>query len=54
MNASKDEIIFTKVLTKYSTEYNNYLLLGDLCEKLLIDTKDLSFYFSICFIFKKK
>jgi hypothetical protein len=54
MNASKDEIIFTKVLTKYSTEYNNYLFLGDLCEKLLIDTKDLFFLFQYLFYLQEK
>ena len=38
-------IRFTKVLTKYSTEYNNMLFLNDLCEKLQMDRKDLLGYF---------
>jgi len=35
------EIRFTKVLTKYSTEYNNSLFIQKLCQKLNIDKKDL-------------
>ena len=35
------EIRFTKVLTKYSTEYNNSLFIQKLCQKLTIDKKDL-------------
>jgi len=39
------EIRFTKVLTKYSTEYNNYLFLQYLCNQLNIDKKDLILFF---------
>jgi len=35
------EVRFTKVLTKYSTEYNNSLFIQKLCQKLIIDKKDL-------------
>jgi SpoVK/Ycf46/Vps4 family AAA+-type ATPase len=41
----KDEIEFTKVLTKYSTEYNNQLFLQSLCQKLNLDKKDLLSFF---------
>jgi len=40
-----NEIRFTKVLTKYSTEYNNYLFIQKLCQKLGIDKKDLFVFF---------
>jgi len=40
-----DEIRFTKVLTKYSTEYNNSLFIQKLCQKLSMDKKDLFGYF---------
>ena len=36
-----DEIRFTKVLTKYSTEYNNMLFIYNLCQKLDMDKRDL-------------
>jgi len=39
------EIRFTKVLTKYSTEYNNYLFIQNLCLILNMDKKDLFSYF---------
>lgn len=35
------EIIFTKVLTKYSTEYNNFLFLQQLEQKTFLDKKEL-------------
>jgi len=35
------EVRFTKVLTKYSTEYNNILFIYNLCQELDIDKKDL-------------
>jgi uncharacterized protein YihD (DUF1040 family) len=35
------EVRFTKVLTKYSTEYNNIEFIYDLCQKLDMDKKDL-------------
>ena len=40
-----NEIRFTKVLTKYSTEYNNSLFIQKLCQKLGIDKKDLFLFF---------
>lgn len=39
------ELRFTKILTKYSTEYNNMLFLQDLCNKLQMDKKDLLTFF---------
>jgi hypothetical protein len=39
------EIRFTKVLTKYSTEYNNSLFIQDLCQKLSLDKKDMFAFF---------
>ena len=39
------EIRFTKVLTKYSTEYNNILLIYNLCQELYMDKKDLISFF---------
>ena len=45
-NASND-IRFTKVLTKYSTEYNNYIFIQDLCQQLSIDKKDLLGFFML-------
>lgn len=41
----KEDIEFTKVLTKYSTEYNNQLFLQSLCQKLNLDKKDLLSFF---------
>jgi DNA polymerase III delta prime subunit len=42
------EVRFTKVLTKYSTEYNNSLFIQNLCYQLGMDKKDLfSFFFDI-------
>ena len=38
---SLNEIRFTKVLTKYSTEYNNSLFIQDLSQKLCMEKKDL-------------
>ena len=38
-------IRFTKVLTKYSTEYNNYLFIQNLCQTLNLDKKDLFSFF---------
>ena len=35
-----DEIRFTKVLTKYSTEYNNLMFIQNLCRETGLDTKD--------------
>ena len=39
------DIRFTKVLTKYSTEYNNSLFIQDLCQKLSLDKKDTFSFF---------
>ena len=39
------EIRFTKILTKYSTEYNNMLFIHKLCIHLNMDKKDLFSYF---------
>lgn len=36
-----NEVRFTKVLTKYSTEFNNSIFICELCQKLNIDSKDL-------------
>jgi len=41
------EVRFTKVLTKYSTEFNNFVFLQSLCQKLGMDKKDLFTYFSL-------
>jgi hypothetical protein len=39
------EVRFTKVLTKYSTEYNNTLFIQMMCQKFGMDKKDLFAYF---------
>jgi DNA polymerase III delta prime subunit len=39
------EVRFTKVLTKYSTEYNNSLFVQNLCQQLGMDKKDLFSFF---------
>ena len=39
------EIRFTKVLTKYSTEYNNSVFIQNLCNQLNMDKKDMLSYF---------
>ena len=39
------DIRFTKVLTKYSTEYNNSLFIQSLCQHLGMDQKDMFSYF---------
>ena len=40
-----NEIRFTKILTKYSTEYNNYMFIRELCVSLTLDVKDMCEYF---------
>ena len=40
-----EKIRFTKVLTKYSTEYNNMLFIQNLCQQLSMDKKDVFSYF---------
>jgi len=44
-NYNPTEVRFTKVLTKYSTEYNNSLFIQKLCQKLGMDKKDLIGFF---------
>ena len=39
------EVRFTKILTKYSTEYNNIIFIYDLCQKLDMDKNDLLAFF---------
>ena len=39
------DVRFTKVLTKYSTEYNNMLFIYNLCQELDLDKKDLTAMF---------
>ena len=39
------DVRFTKVLTKYSTEYNNSLFFQNLCKQLNMDRKDLFSFF---------
>lgn len=39
------DVRFTKVLTKYSTEYNNSLFVQKLCQKLAMDKKDMFGFF---------
>ena len=39
------EVRFTKVLTKYSTEYNNSLFIKTLCQQLSMDQKDMFSFF---------
>ena len=41
----RQNIRFTKVLTKYSTEYNNSLFINNLCRQLSMDVKDMFSYF---------
>jgi hypothetical protein len=42
---SYGEIRFTKILTKYSTEYNNLLFIQNLCQELNFDKKDMFAFF---------
>ena len=42
---NNDEIRFTKILTKYSTEYNNQIFIYNMCQDMLMDKKDLYAYF---------
>ena len=39
------DVRFTKVLTKYSTEYNNYMFIQNLCFTLSMDQTDLFAFF---------
>jgi DNA polymerase III delta prime subunit len=42
---SNGEVRFTKVLTKYSTEYNNAVFIQNLCQQLGMDKKDTFSFF---------
>lgn len=41
------DVRFTKVLTKYSTEYNNATFINEMSQKTLLDKKDLFLYFDL-------
>jgi hypothetical protein len=43
--APPSTIRFTKVLTKYSTEYNNSVFIDSLCQKLNLDKSDVMLFF---------
>lgn len=45
---SPTDVRFTKVLTKYSSEYNNYLFLQLMCHKLGVDRKDVLSLIACC------
>ena len=45
VNYNPSQVRFTKVLTKYSTEYNNSLFIQNLCRELNMDKKDMFSYF---------
>lgn len=45
VSSVEEEVRFTKVLTKYSTEYNNYMFIQNLCIQMLMDKNDLITYF---------
>ena len=51
---NSSEIRFTKVLTKYSTEYNNTLFIYNMCKELDMDKKDLIAFFQEMRIFYGK
>ena len=40
-----EEVRFTKVLTKYSTEYNNQLFIYNFCQELNMDKRDMKAFF---------
>ena len=44
-NINQDDIIFTKILTKYSSEYNNYMFIYNFLQSFLIDKKDIFILF---------
>ncbi len=44
INFNPTEVRFTKVLTKYSTEYNNNVFIQSLCQELMLDKKDMLAY----------
>ena len=45
INYNPIDVRFTKVLTKYSTEYNNGLFIKKLCQELNMDKNDMFSYF---------
>jgi hypothetical protein len=53
-SSDNNEIRFTKVLTKYSTEYNNILFIYSLCQELDMDKKDLISFFQELRLFHGK
>jgi hypothetical protein len=54
-NCQKEtDIRFTKVLTKYSTEYNNQIFIYNLCQQLDMDKKDLFSFFQELRLFHGK
>ena len=40
------DVRFTKVLTKYSTEFNNSIFIFNLSQQLMMDTKDILYFFN--------
>ena len=46
INPKKINIRFTKILTKYSTEYNNQIFIQLLCQELNMDIKDMYLFFT--------
>ena len=44
-NFNPVEVRFTKVLTKYSTEYNNSIFIQNLCQELSMDKNDMFAFF---------
>ena len=44
-NFNPPEVRFTKVLTKYSTEYNNSIFIQEICQTLGMDIKDIFSFF---------
>tara|TARA_Y100000591_G_scaffold110009_1_gene93574 strand:- start:4491 stop:5771 length:1281 start_codon:yes stop_codon:yes gene_type:complete len=45
INSKLDNIRFTKILTKYSSEFNNYIFIINLSQQLEMDKKDLFLFF---------
>ena len=46
-NVKLTNIRFTKILTKYSSEFNNYTFLINMCQKIDLDKKDIFVLFYI-------
>ena len=47
LNIKLNNIRFTKILTKYSSEFNNYTFINNICQIIDIDKKDLILLFTI-------